>query len=257
MSARYTIVRIVPNSLAEEFVNVGLIAWDDGELCGRFLTSWTRAERFAGGPIEPSVRPLVEAVRSGRVSPSEIEQIVAKWAGFVQLAPVRVAALGARQFVERFAAKFLFESTAFEATEQSSKMRLIQWAEAEVRAALGASVGTARALTTERFKRLPGQVDGHVFDLVVRARQPVLAVATLAHEPKGRGLLELAEGLALRILDVRQCTERAPPKFGVLFSEALRAHPKSVKAKQYIERASASVLEPDGFRSWVTSALAA
>jgi len=46
MSAQYSVIRYVPDPIAEEHVNVGIVAWDKDRIRCRFLNNWTRVRAF-------------------------------------------------------------------------------------------------------------------------------------------------------------------------------------------------------------------
>jgi hypothetical protein len=52
MTAQYTVVRYVPNPIAEECVNVGVITWDQNRIRSRFLENWTRVKTFGNENID-------------------------------------------------------------------------------------------------------------------------------------------------------------------------------------------------------------
>jgi hypothetical protein len=46
MSAQYSVIRYVPDPIAEECVNFGVVTWDQERIRCRFLTNWTRVRSF-------------------------------------------------------------------------------------------------------------------------------------------------------------------------------------------------------------------
>ena len=106
MPAYYTVVQCVPDPIADERVNVGVIVFGDGQIRSRFLRDWDRVARFAqedvgyvrefaewvdraalesaAGPIQtpmpgfPVPRPLDEDTLRG---------IAAEWSNSIQLTP--------------------------------------------------------------------------------------------------------------------------------------------------------------------------
>jgi len=46
MVSRYSIVQYVPNPIADQRINIGVLAFDDNRVCVRFLSNWERVKRF-------------------------------------------------------------------------------------------------------------------------------------------------------------------------------------------------------------------
>ncbi len=46
MISRYTVVQYVPNPLADERINIGVIAWDETGMTAEFLSHWKRVQSF-------------------------------------------------------------------------------------------------------------------------------------------------------------------------------------------------------------------
>ena len=46
MISRYSVVQYVPNPLADERINIGVIAWDERGLSAKFLSNWKRVQSF-------------------------------------------------------------------------------------------------------------------------------------------------------------------------------------------------------------------
>jgi hypothetical protein len=46
MITRYSVVQYVPNPLADERINIGVIAWDERDMSAKFLSNWKRVQSF-------------------------------------------------------------------------------------------------------------------------------------------------------------------------------------------------------------------
>ena len=66
MSTTYTVVQYVPDPIADERLNIGVIAISGDRARARFLTNWARAERFGNASVNvlplfsPSLRTEIE-----------------------------------------------------------------------------------------------------------------------------------------------------------------------------------------------------
>ena len=46
MASRYSIVQYVPNPIADERINIGIVAFDDNDVRVQFLNNWSRVQAF-------------------------------------------------------------------------------------------------------------------------------------------------------------------------------------------------------------------
>src|SRR4051812_34186562 len=51
MPARYTVVQYVPDPIADERINIGVIAFTEDRIVPRFLHDWSRVRRFGGADV--------------------------------------------------------------------------------------------------------------------------------------------------------------------------------------------------------------
>ena len=67
--SKYIVVRYVPDPIAEEFVNIGVIVFDGERTLCKFLDSWERVENFNSNDIQ-NIKDFVErinlAVKEGK-----------------------------------------------------------------------------------------------------------------------------------------------------------------------------------------------
>src|SRR5215216_2591135 len=104
MPAFYTVVQYVPNPIADERINVGVVVFADGQLRSRFLRDWGRVSRFAqeeigyvrefadwvGDAAVQSAVGLVTAALPGfsppfRADEQTIRRIAEEWSNSIQL----------------------------------------------------------------------------------------------------------------------------------------------------------------------------
>jgi hypothetical protein len=58
MLSFYSVVQYVPDVLADERINVGVVAWGDGRVRVRWLRDWERVRLFAGHDVSNLARDL-------------------------------------------------------------------------------------------------------------------------------------------------------------------------------------------------------
>ncbi|MFZ5767632.1 MAG: DUF3037 domain-containing protein [Bacillota bacterium] len=101
MPSWYTVVQYLPRPVAEERVNLGIIAWGGGEVVCAFVDDFARARAFGGGDVScvaEAVGELKRAVGEGRLGEA-VERMAREWGGIVQLTPPRASLLGPRELL--------------------------------------------------------------------------------------------------------------------------------------------------------------
>jgi hypothetical protein len=131
MPAYYTVVQYVPDPIADERVNVGVIVFADGQLRSRFLADWRRVSRFAqedigyvrefadwvGDAAVQSAAGPVTAVLPGFAEPfradeQTIRRIAEEWSNSIQLTPPQPSLEDPDALLLRMARTHLREATA-------------------------------------------------------------------------------------------------------------------------------------------------
>ena len=108
MPAYYTIVQCVPDPIADERVNVGVIVVHDGEIRSRFVRKWRRIRTFAQHDIAyvtefaarieraaiASVATVTQPVMAGmpsakRIDEAALRSMAENWSNSIQLTPLQ------------------------------------------------------------------------------------------------------------------------------------------------------------------------
>ncbi len=107
MAAFYCVIRFLPSPLAEEFVNVGVLAFKGSEVKLKLLENWTRAEYFAGESLV-SIRSLLEETEWPNLGEEVIRKMVTAWSHrSLQLSEPRASLLDVDGLLEEVAPVFL------------------------------------------------------------------------------------------------------------------------------------------------------
>ena len=108
MASFFSVVRVLPSVIAEEFVNVGVVAFDDEVVAARLLCDWARAAAFAG--VDPAVLELSAADLVAQLRrPGDVRRAAREWHGAIQLSQLRASTLEPRALLERVARLYLCE----------------------------------------------------------------------------------------------------------------------------------------------------
>ena len=120
MTSRYTVVHYVPDPIADERVNVGVIAWDERRMCVRFIKNWRWFKTFGGedvGYLRDFIQSIeavscdqlkLPGVEEGETIDREaIERIVGRWKNSIQFSELRGSVKAADEVVTDVAQLFL------------------------------------------------------------------------------------------------------------------------------------------------------
>lgn len=220
MSSQYTIVQYVPNTIADERINIGLIAWQGSYIRCRFLRDWRRIRSFGNedpGFLRDFARECSEALSSQRMlpgmgvefGPGELEKMIANWKhGIVFTQPrgslkpvdallndigplfIRERAIVARGRNRRSAANIVIKSLT-EAVRERAPQEVDHFVKVN--------------------EPLGGALAKHRFDVVLANGRPRAAVHALSFQRKEIGYLQIeVDAVAWSITDVREKHRKIP-----------------------------------------------
>jgi DUF3037 family protein len=120
MITRYSVVQYVPNPLADERINIGVIAWDEQEMSCKFLSNWKRVQSFGHEDIG-YVREFVAKTSSAldrNASPdlfgnspgldvSQLEKMIGTWHHSIQFTPPRTSVKNPQSLIQDLTPMFL------------------------------------------------------------------------------------------------------------------------------------------------------
>lgn len=179
MTSHFSVVQYVPDPIADERMNIGVITIGDGGVRCRFLHDWERVVRF-GGTDAAFLKEFARSVRDttldqNRLLPvappldlAVLERMASGWINSIQLTPPRGSTLDAEALLASVAGDFLKERVPVR-REARDKRSIAARAEAAFSDALEHRFGTptARELVTRGFP-YRGRRDMHEFDVAVR-----------------------------------------------------------------------------------------
>jgi hypothetical protein len=104
MISHYSVVQYVPSPLADERINIGVIAWDEARLSAKFLSNWKRVQSFGHediGYVREFVGRATAALNSGaspdmfKTAPvldvSQLEKMIGTWHHSIQFTSPRAS----------------------------------------------------------------------------------------------------------------------------------------------------------------------
>src|SRR4051812_42929624 len=123
MPTTYTVVQYVPDPIAEERLNVGVIAASGDHIRARFLSNWLRAERFGNSSVQ-NLREFARHVEYAAAEPgpelqlggpselneTRLRELAGRWVNSIQFTTPRVSLLEPDAVIDQLARRFLHET---------------------------------------------------------------------------------------------------------------------------------------------------
>jgi Protein of unknown function (DUF3037) len=215
MPAHYTVVQFVPNPIADERVNIGVIVYNQRDVRVRFLSRWDRVKNFARQDVhflrdiaQETVRRIdgfVSAVRSG-LEPSFpgafIENMIARGQHCVQLTQLRASTKDPSEVIDALCQQFLNEPIP-EPRAVRDRAAASRAAVSGLRNALEETIGDLAEDYLKKKEKVVGKHQAHRFDAVVANGVPYMAVSGISFEGEHSGRLEMAlDSLAWSVSDI-------------------------------------------------------
>jgi len=226
MVSRYSIIQYVPDPIAGERINFGVIAFDDEQIQVRFLENWKRVHCFSQENIDflkDFAHRMEGAINNGLMVPGEessdlthqerLLKISQDWQNSIQITSPRKSLGEVELVADQISGLFLKEPLP----EVKSTLR-------DRQAAAKITKVMVRHVLKKRFNpnlvsnllnqinKLPGKRESHQFDATVMNGRPYLAVQGISFEilpPK-----TTTEAISWMISDVRDRNTEVP--LGVL-----------------------------------------
>lgn len=190
MAAKYTVVQYVPRPLADERVNIGLIAWDDKGSVIRCTEDWARA-RVLGGNETKLLKQILNEVQSYITSASEqsergstdelVGRLIARWEHKVQFTPARGSLRTAAELVRDLAPVFLPARPVRKSRGRTRRSAISLALKAARNAVTQASPLKGIELVKPRYIA-EGALDSHRFDVALANGSLLGAVNALSFE---------------------------------------------------------------------------
>jgi hypothetical protein len=211
----YSIVQYVPDPVADERVNVGVIAFGEGAIHSRFIRNWSRVEAFGGQDIAflrtfadkvahwspPQVE--IPGLEMGvRVSADDFRRLAGTWINSIQFTEPKASLLSPEDALHA-SLRFLREPITKTRTFRDRRVA-IGLAFRELQEALMKRAGPPAAKAVDRYFKVQGTLDEHRFDVAIHNGKPLLAAHCISFEgPTTRELEKEIDAAAWSIDDTR------------------------------------------------------
>ena len=221
MTTYFSIVQYVPDQVADDRMNFGVVAFSETDLRVRFARNRKRIEAFGGEDstflFDFASRLTEAADRKLRLFQTEeqmlgvdaLRSMIGGWQNSIQFTPLRTSLLSPAEVIGEIAPKYLRDRVsrrrAFRdrRTARALAVRV-------VRRELDVVMGPQSAGYFSKNARVKGKLDEHTLDAVVRDGELYFAAQGLSFEgPPRRDLTRDLDSTAWAIDDIRAKTPEA------------------------------------------------
>lgn len=216
MSAKYTVIQYVPDPIADERINVGVLVFDRQIVRTRFVSKWDRIRQFANQDIQflkNFARGIAETDLPARtlnmfeqnkvLSEELISAMAGSWINTIQFTEPRASLKNVDDLLGDVAERFLYEPRR---NKRGFRDRLaaVRAARAGIRHVLAERVGDDASKFLKQQYPVQGKLQSHTFDVAVANGTLYFAANGVSFElPKAKELQVSLDAVAWAINDVR------------------------------------------------------
>ncbi|WP_017303842.1 DUF3037 domain-containing protein [Spirulina subsalsa] len=267
MVSRYSIIQYVPNPIADERINVGVLAFDEDLVRVRFLNNWERVRHF--GREDPhflqdfaSRREKVAA--QGLLFPGDFPNQVSRqdrllkvaqgWFNSVQFTEPRGSLETVEFLIDDLAKTYLVESCVPQ-IRKHDRAFAVQVTKQRIKKVLESHFNEKAKQLFRTDYRLSGCLKSHQFDVVVANGKPYFAAQGVSFDVKIRSTEQ--DSMILKISDVKQNKPDFP--LAIVTVPPQMNNPKYQQLNQVYEKTTglfsdlgAEVLTAEKVEGWVS-----
>lgn len=224
MPTYYSVVQYVPDAMADERINVGVIACDDNGAEAQFLNDWRRVRCFSGGGdiaflrefaqrVTQQIQPLPLAMNEtfGRTWDSDyLRQLSGERIDSIQFTPPRASLESAVGTIDFLASWFLKESLETK-TKARDKRAAVKIAQDALALDVAQRIGKVPSGVLRPSFPVKGMLETQVLDLVAATKRPLFGVQGISFEMRDlRDLSADLDAAKWKISDIRQESSDLP-----------------------------------------------
>lgn len=274
MPTHYSVVQYVPDPLAEERINIGIIAVGETEIASRFLENWARVECFAGGADISILKAFAAEVSAA--SPAQLgmgwvqsgEQLTAdsltvifrRWTNAIQFTEPAASLRPPHAVLDALSPRFLRIPCEPSEAAPPERRRSRSAAASIAHSAVFAAIQMQRLENVQvRWRAwLAGALEEYLYDSVAENSVPIMAAQGLSFEGGGSDDLERSiDAMGQAIRDVRDRIPMLPIGVVALANSEDEESKPFKRATHLFESYGARLLREHEAQSWAIESAAA
>jgi hypothetical protein len=272
MVSKYSVIQYVPNPIADERINVGVLAFDEDIVKVHFLSRWDRVRSFGAtesiGFLKDFARRMEEAVEDGLLFPGDepetaprherLVKVAKGWINSIQFTEPHGSLEDVDSLLEDSIKTYLLE-TAPEKRKLRDRQAAARSVTSHVKRVVKQLFGEDGAKELIRIDyELQGGRKEHKFDITVANGKPFLAAHGISFEIQTSDTL--IDSLAFMIIDVKESNKEFPLGIVALpptskSPDYRRLNHVYQKTTKTYEDLGAEVLREDEVEDWAAARL--
>ncbi len=216
MTSKYSVIQYVPDPIADERINIGVLAFDDQDVRVEFLHHWDRVRCFSKTDtsfLHDFAKQMKESAESGLLFPSDkanneippherLESFALESMNSIQFTQPRASMRDVESLIENITAKFLVDKPKVKSNGRD-RQYAARVTTSKIRQAFNEYFSTNNKKWKDYFKHdLSGQKGKHEFDVVVANGTPHLAAHGISFEVQVNQLL--IDSVYWRVGDIKE-----------------------------------------------------
>lgn len=216
MASKYSVIQYVPDPIADERINIGVLAFDDQNVRVEFLHHWERVRCFSKTDtsfLHDFAKQMKESAESGLLFPSDkanneippherLECFALESMNSIQFTQPRASLRDVESLIENVTAKFLVDKPKVKSNGRD-RQYAARITTSKIRGAFNEYFSANNKKWKDYFKHdLSGQKGKHEFDVVVANGTPHLAAHGISFEVQVNQLL--IDSVYWRVGDIKE-----------------------------------------------------
>ena len=216
MASYYMVVRYVPDPIADERINIGVLVFGEGTVRSRFVSSWERARRLGGERIG-YLREIAERFSDRQTSildpvsfsEATMKRVSRSWRNSIQLSEPRASLKSSEALLEEVAQRYLRESVR--ATRTRTKSTAAALGLRYLRNSFRNNLGKASLSLIKSRYTIGGNLDEHRVDIAGVNGKPLFAAEAISFEVSDPDELKKdVEAVAWTVDDLLTANKKLP-----------------------------------------------
>jgi Protein of unknown function (DUF3037) len=272
MASQYSVIQFVPDPIADERINFGVLVFDEDEVVVRFLNNWERVRCFGMADIDflkKFAHEMNEVTASGLLFPGDrqnsdlpkqdrLMRVSQGWMNSIQFSEPHASLEPIDALVEDAVKTYLREPQVEAKSMLRDRQAAARIVTSGIRASLKQKFGDKAKELLRKGYALPGQQKEHKFDVTVANGKPLLSAHGISFEVQTPEMV--IDSLAFMISDLKKSQPDFPLAIVALppkddSSEYRRLQKIYTKTMHVYHHFGATVLEEEQISDWTSDHL--
>lgn len=260
MPSHYTIIRYVPDPIAEEYVNIGIIAFEKDALKFKFIKDWKRVHAFGNEDIsflkefahdcltkQPELfQPPIEE--------NSIRQALMKWGNSIQFSAIRGSIKPAEQLIDDLENIFLRTVQELHLKKKVNKQAALSLTYNQVSAALRKRFGKGAENLLRKGYSLNGQYEKHAVDLAVVNHSPYIGTFAISFQVRDSvNIRNAVDAAAFAVEDVTRLDKKM--QFALVAVPPTDGNESFDRANRLFKKLCTPIINPNKLNDWANHAI--